>query len=146
MLAQPAAGLNTFFRGEVEENGLNSNDKLKKLAVDSNATCNKTLDSTEMEINSGNETFQDEASAGDIKTQETESSFEACVNQQPLSNKEIAETDQGTDEINDNPLVSPIDNKSLAVTPNESSPILERNEAAPQEAKDANQSTTKGKL
>ena len=37
-------------------------------------------------------------------------------------------------------------NKSLAVTPKESSPILERNEAAPQEAKDANQSTTKGKL
>ena len=98
MLAQPAAGLNTFFRGEVEENGLNSNDKLKKLAVDSNATCNKTLDSTEMEINSGNETFQDEASAGDINTQDTESSFEA-----------IAETDQRTDEINDNPLVSPIE-------------------------------------
>ena len=51
-----------------------------------------------MEINSGNETFQDEASAGDINTQDTESSFEA-----------IAETDQRTDEINDNPLVSPIE-------------------------------------
>ena len=107
----------------------------------------QTLDSTQTEYNCGNETFQDEA-------HKTESLFDPRRIQPPISKKEVAETDQQTNETIDHHFVSTngtpvksvadnIDdfheptqfvtnnqeaNEILSVTSKEISPILKRNQ------------------